>query len=262
MNQEQPIGSDQQGLVSARRRSAARWELKSRVALTLIQTEARAASLQTKDNLVFSIDSTGVVNIWNIITRHHRESIRTQATGVTYADMQVISGRLIVVWVWDYECKIIIWDAGKVRHIEMDRVGADTWSLRISEDGSSIFHLYQKAALCIQNLSLQTGNLVEERKLESNSPKKRSLINCTHKQELLAHSQDFETSTDKLYLDMIFVAEKKHKLCIMNSAAGKEIFVPCDRYAHPSCTQWDGQYLITGYNSRDILILDFSHMTS
>ena len=36
MNQEQPIGSDQQGLVSARRRSAARWELKSRVALTLI----------------------------------------------------------------------------------------------------------------------------------------------------------------------------------------------------------------------------------
>ena len=35
MNQEQPIGSDQQGLVSARRRSAARWELKSRVALTV-----------------------------------------------------------------------------------------------------------------------------------------------------------------------------------------------------------------------------------
>ena len=35
MNQEQPIGSDQQGLVSARRRSAARWELKSRVALTM-----------------------------------------------------------------------------------------------------------------------------------------------------------------------------------------------------------------------------------
>ena len=36
MNQEQPIGSDQQGLVSARRRSSARWELKSRVALTII----------------------------------------------------------------------------------------------------------------------------------------------------------------------------------------------------------------------------------
>ena len=34
MNQEQPIGSDQQGLVSARRRSEVRWELKSRVALT------------------------------------------------------------------------------------------------------------------------------------------------------------------------------------------------------------------------------------
>ena len=34
MNQEQPIGSDQQGLVSARRRSEARWEPKSRVALT------------------------------------------------------------------------------------------------------------------------------------------------------------------------------------------------------------------------------------
>lgn len=230
--------------------------------MPLIQTKARAVSLQTKDNLAFSIDSTGEVNIWNIITGHCKESISTQATGVTYADMQVISGRLIVVWVWDYEHKIFIWDAGKVRRIEMDRAGADTWSLRISEDGSSIFHLYQKVALCVQKLSLQTGNLVEERKLEPNSPKKKALINCTHKLELLAHGWDFETSTDRLYLDMIFVTEKKHKLCIMSSATGKEIFVLCDRYAHPSCTQWDGQYLITGYNSGDILILDFSHMTS
>ena len=38
MNQGQPTGSDQQGLGSARRRSAARWELKSRVALTALQT--------------------------------------------------------------------------------------------------------------------------------------------------------------------------------------------------------------------------------
>ena len=44
MNQEQPFGSDQQGLVSARRRSAARWELKSRVALT--QTSPRSPSLR------------------------------------------------------------------------------------------------------------------------------------------------------------------------------------------------------------------------
>ena len=44
MNQEQPIGSDQQGLVSARRRSAARWELKSRVALTIIEDDAGVVS--------------------------------------------------------------------------------------------------------------------------------------------------------------------------------------------------------------------------
>ena len=48
MNQEQPIGSDQQGLVSARRRSAARWELKSRVALTAGLLELVKEVEQTK----------------------------------------------------------------------------------------------------------------------------------------------------------------------------------------------------------------------
>ena len=65
MNQEQPIGSDQQGLVSARRRSAARWELKSRVALTGVEFRRRAGpwpqeGLPVREEIVE--DDAGVVS--------------------------------------------------------------------------------------------------------------------------------------------------------------------------------------------------------
>ena len=64
MNQEQPIGSDQQGLVSARRRSEARWELKSRVALTLPR---EAESLLTAYKSVESEDHRGT----RLADEHH-----------------------------------------------------------------------------------------------------------------------------------------------------------------------------------------------
>ena len=40
----------------------------------------------------------------------------------------------------------------------------------------------------------------------------------------------------------------------------KRIFQLCERYASPFVARWDGQYLIAGYGSGEVLILDFSHM--
>ena len=47
---------------------------------------------------------------------------------------------------------------------------------------------------------------------------------------------------------------------IQDAVTGKEVFWLHGRYARPTCTQWDGQYLVAGYDSGEVLILDFNHV--
>ena len=47
---------------------------------------------------------------------------------------------------------------------------------------------------------------------------------------------------------------------IKDTVTGKEVFQLSGRYAKPNNVRWDGQYLVAGYNSREVLILDFHHI--
>ena len=47
---------------------------------------------------------------------------------------------------------------------------------------------------------------------------------------------------------------------IEDTVTGKEVFQLTGKYAEPTAVQWDGQYLIAGYKSGEVLILDFIHM--
>ena len=47
---------------------------------------------------------------------------------------------------------------------------------------------------------------------------------------------------------------------IKNTETGKEVFQLRERYAKPTDVWWDGQYLVAGYESGEVLILDFHHM--
>lgn len=49
---------------------------------------------------------------------------------------------------------------------------------------------------------------------------------------------------------------------IENIVTSKEVFRLSGRYTNPLVVQWDGQYLVTGYESGEVLILDFTHMIS
>jgi hypothetical protein len=46
---------------------------------------------------------------------------------------------------------------------------------------------------------------------------------------------------------------------IEDGTTGKEVFQLSGRYAKPVAAQWDGQYLVAGYESGEVLILDFKH---
>jgi len=45
---------------------------------------------------------------------------------------------------------------------------------------------------------------------------------------------------------------------IKDTVTGKEVFQLVGRYAKPTDMQWDGQYLVAGYMSGEVLILDFN----
>ena len=47
---------------------------------------------------------------------------------------------------------------------------------------------------------------------------------------------------------------------IKNVVTGKEVFQLSGRYVKPNHIEWDGQYLVAGYRSGEVLILDFHHL--
>ena len=51
---------------------------------------------------------------------------------------------------------------------------------------------------------------------------------------------------------------KRHR--IRDRATGNEVFRLSGKYANPTATKWDGQYLVAGYESGEVLILDFNHI--
>ena len=47
---------------------------------------------------------------------------------------------------------------------------------------------------------------------------------------------------------------------IKNTVTGKEVFQLSGRYAKPKEIAWDGQHLVAGYESGEVLIVDFHHL--
>jgi hypothetical protein len=69
-------------------------------------------------------------------------------------------------------------------------------------------------------------------------------------------------STQSPLLDFIICSgwDAKGPFWVKDIVTGKEVFQLSGRYATPSSTRWDGRYLVAGYYSGDVLILDFHHM--
>jgi hypothetical protein len=47
---------------------------------------------------------------------------------------------------------------------------------------------------------------------------------------------------------------------IEDTVTGQVVFQLSGRYAKPCKAQWDGQYLVAGYESGEVLILEFNHL--
>jgi len=231
----------------------------------------KSVSLQARDGLAFSLDEAGVVKTWNILTGNCDKSYKTQIKGVQHTDIQLINDRVIVVWTDSSRKKIYVWDAkkGKLRHIATPYHGQE---LRVVGDGSRVLQL---CADTISVFDIWTGKFVCEASLRKEGrfdafrmDGSRVLV---HFYDTIVQGWDFGTpgSTPTQFFEI--PSDRSHlkftdtrrwpgttSARVEDSVTGKIVLQLCGKYADPSGIQWDGQYLIAGYNSGEVLILDFS----
>jgi len=254
------------------------WEIGASSANPVVPHSApiRAVSLQAKDGLAFSVDSAGVVRTWSILTGFCKESFETQAKDIGVGDIQLLGDRLIIIGYKGDQEEICMWDAEQG---ELQTVGKTFFvprGLRISGDGSRVFCVDHSD---IQAWSIHTGEHTGKIQMHSGYPYyldplwidgSKVMVRCEGSSTLgwdsgIPGSTPIKispTPSDRPNLDFIGSATKSttDPIGIEDRVTGKVVFQLCGRYAQPSATQWDGQYLIAGYETGEVLILDLCHM--
>jgi WD40 repeat protein len=232
-----------------------------------------SVSLQAENGIAISIDYDGVVKMWDISTGLCKESLQTPAKGRGWKDAQMVDGRLTVVWHKGEE--LHIWDTKKgelLQVVEADHSGVR--DLRISGDGSKVFLL---AGRFIKAWSLRTGEVVGEVELEDQSY--QGLFWAGGSRICLCFPDSSTQEWDFGILGsppipLPSISPERSCLCfigggswwykglyqIKDTTTGKVVFQLAGRHAKPNEVQWDGQYLIAGYESGEVLILDFIYM--
>jgi len=221
-------------------------------------------TLQAEDGITISGDSNGVVNIWDLSTGHCKASFQTPAQDYHRGTSRLINGRL--TFVWHVEKKIHIWDMEMGELQIVDAVLPHIEDVRISSDGSRVFCLQWES---IQTLSILTGELISEVKLEY-SQLRRSLI--MDGLRVWVHSsigelQGWDFGIPGSLPIQLPTTPLPHlnnpTLClskIKNIVTGKGVFRLGGRFVRPVNSQWDGRYLAAGYESGEVLILDFNYV--
>ena len=238
--------------------------------LPLASAPVMSLTLQANNGIAISSDSIGVVKIWDISTGLCKASFHTPAQSFDLGDVRLIDGRL--VFVWCLNGRIHIWDPEKGEHPTVDvPSSSQTAGLRILGDGSKVILLDNKS-ICAW--SIQTGEVVGNVRFKGKSRPNFFMVDGSKVwvcfEDLQTWGWDFGTAgsapiplsnvpPDRPRLGFIDgTMERPINLPrIEDTATGAEVFRLCGRYAKPTRTWWDGRYLLAGYDSGEVLILDF-----
>ena len=237
---------------------------------TLASAPIRSITLQAKDGIAFSCNGDGVVRTWDISTGCCIRSFQTPVKYYNGRDIQLINNRLI--FVWQVGEKLHIWDVEKGEPIQIvDIPGKDIEDVKMSGDGLKVFCLHYQS---IQAWSILTGEGVGEVELKYSKHRRFLAVDGSqvwvHSPELESQGWDFRTpnpspaqlsdiSSPHLNDTMVWDVNLSG---IKDTVSGKVVFQLGGRFAKPVDSQWDSGYLVAGYRSGEVLILDFNHMLS
>jgi len=233
----------------------------------LASAPIQCIALQAQDGITISSDSNGVVRIWDISTGYCKASFQTPAKRFRHSDIQLINSKLIFVWF--QEGKVHIWDAekGELKIVGTTMDGVD--NVKISGDGSRVYCLYCGS---LQAWSVQTGEGIGKVELEYSHSQRFLMVDGSRVwvDSPVDKLQGWDFGTPGSPLVQLSITPPAPlnvtKLWddelsgIKNIATGKVVFQLGGRFIKPAHAQWGGQYLVAGYNSGEVLILDFSHI--
>ena len=224
----------------------------------------KSVGLQPGEKVAISCDVGGVVKTWNLSTGLSEISFPIPAKNTLWADAQLIDGRLVVVWF--KRNKISVWDTERGELLKPIFV-SDCRGLRISGDGSKVFCLSIKS---INAWSMSTGEPAGQAQWES-VPYMDDFYSDGSKiwirfEDSLVEGLDFDVS-DSSPTPLLNTSVERPHLEFMPSPfriedrnTGKKVFQLSGRYAKPQAVQWNGQYLVAGYSSGEVLILNFCNL--
>jgi WD40 repeat protein len=233
----------------------------------------RSITLQTKDVIAISSDLDGVVSIWDLSTGQCKSSFQTSAKGSYQRGVQLVNGRLILVWCTNKE--IYIQDVEKSQILQtVDAPESNVLDIQISEDASKVFCLDE---YYIQAWSVQTGEVVGSVGYRWDQP--RGILMSIDGSRVWVHFHqsktvgwDFGISgssptiiqelPEKPHMDLVCQAVKDRIYFpgVDDAVAGKKVLQLPARLTIPSKVRWDDQYLVAGYEDGDMLILELNDM--
>jgi len=272
------ISVSQEGLIKFWQVGALSGDSVATKSLPLTQAPVMSVTLQGGDGIAISSDTAGVVRIWDIITGHCKASISAPIQNIGRRDMRLIDDRLILVG--EVDDKIYIWDAKQKEPLLTVNVPPNLVKLRIAGDGSKVFFRRfnnLEAWSRIQAWSIWTGEVLGEVECPAR-PRYNSLIVDGPRVGILFEDSktqwwDFgitgstpnilpDTFMDQLHLE--FVSSVRDwdigPSSIVDRVTRREVLRLSGRNLKPHDAQWDGQYLVAGYQSGEVLILDFNHL--
>ena len=237
-------------------------------------------TLQTTDGITISSDSKGVVRVWEISTGYCKESFQTLAKDPKCSDLQLINNRLIFVWYLRKKIYLQDMESGELHVVDIAEGGIkgigdyeddedEDYHVKISGDGSRVFHLQWKH---IQAWDMLTGEVVG--KVEDGYYGWTKFLNVdgsrvwAHSQIMGTQGWDFGISgSPPVQISKVpppsLNSTKQWdigRFMITDIVTGKVVFQLAGRFGNPVHSQWDGQYLVAGYKSGEVLILDFNHV--
>ena len=239
---------------------------------TLASAPIVSVSLQAKDGIAITSNSTGVLEIWDLLTGLYKTSFQSPATKHDLGDAKLVNGRLSFAWKTGYS--LHIWDSVNGGPSTLEE-SFNTVFFMVSGDGSKVFC---KTDIVIKVWSVWTKELVGEVALEHmdehiDTFQAGGSRIWVRSKDLSTKGWDFgvpnsppallpNTPSERPRLDFIYGTRWQTGPClIMDTVTGKEVFRLVGKYAYPWAVKWDGQYLVALYGyTNEVLILDFSHL--
>ena len=229
----------------------------------LPSTPIKPVALLSKEGVAITCDSDGVIKTWEISTGICKKYSQSLAKHFDGWDSQLVNGKLVIVWlswgtvhVWDTEDEQLLWDT--------TIIGVYEGYIKISGDKSRVFGWFESH---LWAWSLWTGEVVGKTEIEHRWWEGSLIVDGSKVWAQLPGSDykgwDFgipgsapiELSDQPTLPDPSRLWNSRQAR-IENPASGKVVFQLSKRFSNPVHVECDHSYLVAGYWSGEILILD------